>query len=49
MTADPSNYGPLITDLQWSETGDRLSVSTTKGPVEQWDVLTANLLWTANL
>ena len=49
MTADGSDYGPLITDLQWSETGDRLSVSTSDGPVEQWDVATGTLLWSAKL
>jgi WD40 repeat protein len=48
-TADASNYGPLVTDLQWSETGDRLAVSTSNGPVQQWDVATATLLWSASL
>jgi len=48
-TPGPRSGGPLITDLQWSEAGDRISVSITDGPVQQWDVATGNLLWSAKL
>jgi WD40 repeat protein len=48
-TSDPSNYSPYVTDLQWSETGDRLTVSTARGPVQQWDVASGTHLWSAAL
>jgi WD40 repeat protein len=41
--------GALITDLQWSDAGDRLAVSTSDGPVQQWDVASGVLLWSASL
>jgi len=47
-TADPSNVSPSITDLQWSETGDRLTVSTANGPIQQWDVAAGTRLWSAS-
>jgi WD40 repeat protein len=40
---------PNITDLQWSEAGDRISVSTSDGPVQHWNVITGTLLWSARL
>jgi len=49
MASDPRSSGPLITDLQWSPAGDRITVSTTQGPVQQWDVATGTLLWSARL
>jgi WD40 repeat protein len=48
MRTDPPVYGPAISDLQWSEAGDQLSVSTSNGPIQQWDVATGTLLWTAS-
>ncbi|HVY38978.1 MAG TPA: WD40 repeat domain-containing protein [Polyangia bacterium] len=48
-TADPSNDSPAISDLQWSQTGDRLAVSTVEGPVQQWDVASGTRLWSVNL
>jgi WD40 repeat protein len=44
-----SDYGPQIEDLQWSETGDRLAVATGDGPLQQWDVATGTLLWSAGI
>lgn len=43
------SYGPRVTDLQWSDAGDRIMVSTSNGPVQQWDVATGALLWSASL
>lgn len=49
MTPDGPNDGPLITDLQWSDAGDRIAVSTSNGPIKQWDVASGTLLWSASL
>jgi len=49
LASDPTSSGPLITDLQWSPAGDRITVSTTQGPVQQWDVAAGTLLWSASL
>jgi len=49
MTSGPATGGTLITDLQWSDTGDQLAVSTSEGPVQQWDIASGVLLWSANL
>ena len=50
MRSDTSGtYGPLVTDLQWSDAGDRIMASTSNGPVQQWDVATGALLWSASL
>ena len=49
MTPDGANAGPLVTDLQWSDAGDRIAVSTSNGPIQQWDVASSALLWSASL
>jgi len=49
MTSDPRSGGPRFSDLEWSEAGDRLTISTSNGPVQQWDVVTGILLWSTRL
>jgi len=41
--------GPLITDMLWSDAGDRLTLSASGGPVQEWDVATGTLLWEIDL
>jgi WD40 repeat protein len=41
--------GPSITDMLWSDAGDRLTLSASGGPVQEWDVATGALLWEIDL
>ena len=49
MTSPPPAIAPLITDLQWSPAGDRLVVSTSDGPLQQWDVASGTIVWSLKL
>lgn len=39
----------LITDVLWTDAGDRLTVAGQVIPVQHWDVATATLLWSTKL
>jgi WD40 repeat protein len=41
--------GPIISDMLWSDAGDRLTLSASGGPVQEWDVATGTLLWEIDL
>jgi WD40 repeat protein len=49
--ADPQggSSSPVITDMLWSDAGDRLTLSASGGPVQGWDVATGTLLWEIDL
>jgi len=50
QSTDPlGSEGPMVTDLLWSDAGDRLTVSAWNGPVQCWDIASATLLWEARL